>query len=179
VRLTIGAHGIPMGVPHSRPTTVTAHGTRPELTAGREPWVGRIQVPGSIINLLELRLGQAGHDAMGFAVHVPHYLAQAEYPDAAAALSDQIAAAAGLTLPTAALRVAAEETRVQIDEQVEASSEVAAVVRALEQQYDAFVGGTGRGDLLAGRGGGFPTADELGAELERFLAEQSKGDSPE
>ena len=53
-------------------------------------------------------------------------------------------------------------------------------MQALEQQYDAFVGGRGRGDLLAGRGAGFPTADELGAELERFLAEQPpKGDRPE
>ena len=180
VRLTIGVHGIPMGVPHTRPTAVTAHGTRPELTEGREPWVGRIQVPGSMINLLELRLGQSGHDAMGFAVHVPHYLAQAEYPGAAAALADQVAAASGLSIPTAALRTAAEETRAQIDEQVAASAEVAAVVHALEQQYDAFVGGSGRGDLLAGRGAGFPTADELGAELERFLAEQPpKGDRPE
>ncbi|MGZ4597070.1 MAG: PAC2 family protein [Actinomycetes bacterium] len=178
VRLTIGVHGIPMGVPHSRPTTVTAHGTNPDLTAGREPWVGRIQVPGSVINLLELRLGQAGHDAMGFAVHVPHYLAQSEYPDAAAALADQVAAASGLTIPTAALRTAAEQTRTQIDEQVASSPEVAAVVHALEQQYDAYVGGSGRGDLLAGRGGGFPTADELGAELERFRAEQPKRDNP-
>ena len=100
-----------MGVPHTRPTAVTAHGTRPELTEGREPWVGRIQVPGSMINLLELRLGQSGHDAMGFAVHVPHYLAQAEYPGAAAALADQVSAASGLSIPTAALRTAAELTR--------------------------------------------------------------------
>jgi predicted ATP-grasp superfamily ATP-dependent carboligase len=180
VRLTIGVHGIPMGVPHTRPTAVTAHGTRHELTEGREPWVGRIQVPGSVINLLELRLGQKGHDAMGFAVHVPHYLAQAEYPAAAAALADQVSAASGLSIPTASLRTAAEQTQAQIDEQVAASVEVAAVVQALEQQYDAFVGGSGRGDLLAGRGAGFPTADELGAELERFLAEQPpKGEQPD
>jgi len=179
VRLTVGVHGIPMGVPHSRPTTVTAHGTRPHLVEGRDPWVGRIQVPGSVINLLEYRLGQAGHEAMGFAVHVPHYLAQSEYPDAAAALVDQVSAATGLTLPTSALRLAAAETRSQVDEQVAASSEVAVVVKALEEQYDAYVGGTGRGDLLAGRGSGFPTADELGAELERFLADQGKGDQPE
>jgi predicted ATP-grasp superfamily ATP-dependent carboligase len=179
VRLTIGVHGIPMGVPHSRPTTVTAHGTRPELTAGRERWVNRIQVPGSVINLLELRLGQSGHDAMGFAVHVPHYLAQSEYPAAAAALADQVAAASGLSIPTSALRKAADETRAQIDEQVAQSEDVAAVVDALEKQYDAYVAGSGRGDLLAGRGGGFPTADELGAEFEKFLAEQPKNDPPD
>lgn len=185
VRLTIGLHGIPMGVPHTRPSSLTAHATNPELVAGRDAWVGTVQVPGSITNLLELRLGQAGHDAMGFAVHVPHYLAQADYPDAAAVLLENVAAATDLTLPTAPLRAAAERTRVELDEQVAASAEVAAVVQALEQQYDAYVaarGGDAPGDeqgLLAGRPG-FPTADELGAELERFLAEHTKGgDQPD
>jgi hypothetical protein len=185
VRVTIGVHGIPMGVPHTRPTSVTAHATRPELVTGRDAWVGTVQVPGSVINLLELRLGQAGRDAMGFAVHVPHYLAQADYPDAAAALIENVAAATDLTLPTATLRAAAEAARSELDQQVAGSAEVAAVVTALEQQYDAYVearGGDAPGDeqgLLAGRRG-FPTADELGAELERFLAEQPKGgDHPE
>ena len=182
VRLTVGVHGIPMGVPHTRPTNVTGHATRRELVAGREPWIGTVQVPGSVINLLEYRLGEAGHDAMGFAVHVPHYLAQAEYPAAAAALLDNVAAVTELVLPTTALHTAAEATRTELDEQVAASPEVAGVVSALEQQYDAFLAtrsesGSG-GDLLAGRGG-FPTADELGAELERFLADHAKGDQPE
>ncbi len=183
VRLTVGLHGIPMGVPHTRPTSVTAHASRPELVAGRDPWIGTVQVPGSVINLLELRLGQAGRDAMGFAVHVPHYLAQAEYPAAAAALLDNVAAVTDLLLPTTALHAAAEGTRSELDEQVAGSPEVAGVVSALEEQYDAYLaarreptgtaadGGT---DLLAGRGG-FPTADELGAEHERFLADHSKG----
>ena len=180
VRLSIGLHGIPMGVPHTRPTTVTAHATRDDLLTGRDAWIDTVQVPASIVNLLELRLGQSGHDAMGFAVHVPHYLASAEYPDAAAILLENVAAATDLTLPTAALREAAEHTRVELDEQVAGSAEVAAVVQALEQQYDGFVaarGGDAPGDeqgLLAGKRG-FPTADELGAELERFLAEQTKG----
>jgi hypothetical protein len=63
---------------------------------------------------------------------------------------------------------------VAIDEQVAQSDEVAAVVRALEEQYDAFVAGRGR-SLLAGDAG-LPSADELGAELERFLAEQPRGE---
>ena len=179
VRLTIGVHGIPMGVPHTRPTAVTAHGTRPELIAGREPWVGRVQVPGSMINLLELRLGQAGHDAMGFAVHVPHYLAQAEYPAAAAALLDQVSAATGLLMPTASLRTAAEQTRTEIDEQVArvggGGGGRAGSRAAVRRVRRAAAAG---GDLLAGRGAGFPTADELGAELERFLADRSKGYRP-
>ena len=50
--------------------------------------------------------------------------------------------------------------------------EVAGVVQALENQYDAFV--SGREAALLVDESELPTADELGAELERFLAEQSQ-----
>jgi hypothetical protein len=90
VRLAIGVHAIPMAVPHTRPIGVTAHATDPSLVRGYEPWVGRVQVPGHMTGLLELRLGESGHDAAGFAVHVPHYLSQAEYPSAAEALLEAV-----------------------------------------------------------------------------------------
>ncbi len=172
VRLTVGINAIPMAVPHTRPTGLTAHATRSELVSGYEPWLATVQVPGSVGALLEYRLGENGGDAMGFAVHVPHYLAQAEYPDAADTLLDAIARATGLVLPRAELRTAAEETRGKIDEQVGRSEEVAAVVRALEQQYDTFADSRGRLPLMTVDRESLPTADELGAELERFLAER-------
>jgi len=180
VRLSIGVHGIPMGLPHTRPTGVTAHATSLDLVAGHPPWIGTVQVPGSVGNLLEYRLGQAGHDAMGFAVHVPHYLAQAEYPDAALVLLESVAKAADLTLPGPQLQAAGERTRAEIDEQVQASPEVVAVVEALEQQYDEYVDARVRGNPLTGQDGSVPTGDELGAELERFLAERTRrGDQPD
>ena len=180
VRLSIGVHGIPMGLPHTRPTGVTAHATSLDLVAGHPPWIGTVQVPGSVGNLLEYRLGQAGHDAMGFAVHVPHYLAQAEYPDAALVLLESVAKAAGLTLPGPQLQAAGERTRAEIDEQVQASPEVVAVVEALEQQYDEYVDARVRGNPLTGQDGSVPTGDELGAELERFLAERTRrGEQPD
>jgi len=80
VRLAVSFHGIPMGVPHTRPLGVTAHATRAELVEGYRPLVDRLQVPGSASALLELRLGEDERAAIGFAVHVPHYLAQAAYP---------------------------------------------------------------------------------------------------
>ena len=172
VRLTIGLNAIPMGVPHTRPTGVIAHGSRKELVADYEPWVNAVQVPGTAGHLIEYRLGQAGYDALGFAVHVPHYVSQAEYPAAAAALLAEVSKASGLVLPLDALEAAAATTREAIDEQVAGSPEVAAVVQALENQYDAFV--SGRGASLLVDEGDLPTADELGAELERFLAEQSQ-----
>ena len=172
VRLTVGLNAIPMGVPHTRPTGVIAHGSRKELVAGYEPWVNAVQVPGTAGHLIEHRLGQAGYDAMGFAVHVPHYVAQAEYPAAAAALLAEVSKASGLALPLETLLEAAETTRTAIDEQVAGAPEVATVVQALEHQYDAFI--AGRDSSLRLEHADLPTADELGAELERFLAEQSQ-----
>jgi len=180
VRLTVGLNAIPMAVPHTRPVGITAHATKPELVAGREPWVNAVQVPASAGHLLEYRLGQAGHDAVGFAVHVPHYVAQMEYPAAAAALLDAVAETSGLQLPSGELRGAADRVAAEIAEQVGQSDEVAAVVRALEEQYDAFVADRGRDNLLADGDSRLPTADELGAELERFLAQRTRGgESPE
>ena len=167
VRLTLGLTAIPMGVPHTRPVRLTAHATRLDLITGYTPWVGTVVVPGSAGNLLELRFGERGLDAMGLAAGVPHYLAQLPYPAASIALLDGIARAAGLKLPDADLRAAADETRTAVDEQLRESVEGSALVTSLEQQYDASVAASE-----------LPTADELGAELERFLASQPRPDDP-
>ena len=98
VRLVVGLNAIPMAVPHTRALGVIAHATRPELVAGHDKWVGTVQVPSSAGHLLEYRLGQAGHDAAGFAVAVPHYLAEAEYPAAALVLLASTSALSGLVL---------------------------------------------------------------------------------
>ena len=169
VRLYVGLNAIPMAVPHTRPAGVIAHGSRPEIVAGFDAWIATVQVPGAAGHLLELRLGQAGYDACGFAVHVPHYVSQAEYPAAAQALVQSITRVSGLVLPTDSLGHAADDTRRMIDDQVTGNDDVQAVVRALEEQYDTFV--AGRGAMLPD-GRPLPTGDELGAELERFLSEQ-------
>lgn len=175
VSLTVGVHGIPMGIPHTRPLGVTVHGTRDDLVGSEQAWFGAAQVPGSAAALLEMRLGEAGHDAIGFAAHVPHYLAQARFPQAAETLMSRIEGATGLELPILALAESERETAADIERQVADAPEVQAVVHALEEQYDAFVKADDKPSLLASDGQ-MPTADELGAEFERFLAEQ--GDEP-
>lgn len=178
--LAVGFHGIPMGVPHTRPLGLTAHGTRPELITGSRPIVDRLQVPGSVASLLEFRLGEQDRAAIGFAVHVPHYLAQAAYPAAAVTLLESVTQATGLSLPAEALREAAHRTDEEIGRQVEASEEIAELVQALERQYDAFVDAADREGLLTDEAGNMPTAEELGAQFERFLAEQQgRADSPD
>jgi predicted ATP-grasp superfamily ATP-dependent carboligase len=178
--LVVGFHGIPMGVPHTRPLGVTAHGTKPDLVTGSRPIVDRLQVPGSAASLLEFRLGEEGRAALGFAVHVPHYLAQAAYPAAAVALLECVSRATGLSLPDQALRDAARRTDEEIARQVEGSTEIAELVQALERQYDEFVEASQEGGSLAEAAANMPTAEELGAQFERFLAEQQgRPDSPD
>jgi len=60
----------------------------------------------------------------------------------------------------------------KINEQVEANSEVAQVVEALERQYDAFIAAQENRSLLA-RDEDLPSGDELAGEFERFLAQQA------
>jgi predicted ATP-grasp superfamily ATP-dependent carboligase len=172
VRLVINLTAIPMAVPHTRPIGVTVHGTRRELTEGHEAWFTAADVPGSAVGLMELRLGEGGHDAMGFAVHVPHYLARAEYPQAARVLVDHIGMAAGLYLSTETLSSAAGRAEKEIGEQVAASEEVRQVVEALERQYDAVTAGR-----ASGMSDDLPSADELAAEVEKYLAGHD-GDEP-
>lgn len=178
VRLTVGLNAIPMAVPHTRPIGVTAHATRPELILGYQPWLHRVQVPGGAGNLLEYRLGQQGHDALGFAVHVPHYLAQTDFPAAAEVLLDSVSRSTGLALPTEDLRAAAAAVRADVDKQIAQAEEAHALVEALEQQYDTLLQDRQGSSLLAADAAELPTADELGAELERFLAEHTKPNDP-
>jgi hypothetical protein len=173
VRLAASFHGIPMGVPHTRPLGVTGHATQAELIDGYQPLVDKLQVPGSATALIELRMGEAHQAAVGFAVHVPHYLAHASYPAAAVTLLGAVERATGLSLPADELRDAAQLTDAEIARQVAGSEEVAEVVRSLEEQYDAF--NAEHNDLLAGQPENMPTAEELGAQFERFLAEQQFG----
>ncbi|NED81833.1 PAC2 family protein, partial [Streptomyces sp. SID11233] len=62
---------------------LTPHGNRSDLVPGHPSPFEQAQVPGSAGAVVQYRLGQAGHDILGIAAHVPHYLARSAYPDAA------------------------------------------------------------------------------------------------
>lgn len=163
--------GVPMGIPHTRPLGVITHATRPGLVTSKVALPAKLQVPASASSLMEYRFGEAGRDAIGLVVQVPHYLSQAAYPTAALTLIDALTEVTGLDLPALELREAADRTNVLIDRQVAESSEVAELVQGLESQYDAAVAHDGE-NLLA-EGEEMPTADELAAQFEQFLAEQN------
>ncbi|GAB3713830.1 PAC2 family protein [Mariniluteicoccus flavus] len=167
VRLAVTAYGIPMGVPHTRPTLLTGHGTRSELAGTNNPvWVGRMEIPGSFGALLELDFGQHGIDAAGIAANVPHYLASAPFHQAVIAALHRLNELTGLGLPVGVLEEKAIVNLTEIANEMQASAEVQEVVGQLEQGYD---------DMRTSQRP-VPSADEIGAELERFLAEQDKKD---
>jgi len=167
VSLVVGIGAVPMGVPHTRPVMITTHATRSELIDRPNLWRAQMLVPTSAQSLLELRLGEGGHDAMGYVAHVPHYLSQVEYPTAAIALLDAVAERTGLRLDMTALEESAESALEEIDEQV-SEQDGESVLTGLEEQYDAFA--RGASESLLATEGPLPTADELGQQVEQFLA---------
>ncbi|RWU85209.1 PAC2 family protein [Janibacter hoylei PVAS-1] len=178
ITLVAHAHGIPMAVPHSRPVGMTVHGTDERLIGEHKPVFGTVQVPASLAALLEMRLGESSRDAVGFSIHVPHYLAQSTFHDAALTALNAIVDVTGLNLPNDALVEAAREGRIQIEREVEDNDEVREAVQALERQYDVHLRGLERPSLLAGEGEDLPSADEIGADFEDFLRTVDETDNP-
>ena len=169
VGLTLGTHGIPMASPHTRPISVTVHGTRQDLLPDVPTLFGTVTVPASAQNLMEYRFGQWDMAALNVAVHVPHYLAQSAYPQAAQRALKGLEDISGLDLRPAELDDAAARAQEEIDRQMSESDEIQALVGVLEEQYDAFVEARGNAIPVDGK---LPSADELGAEFEKFLAQQ-------
>jgi len=171
-------HSIAMPVPHTRPIGVTASGNRAELIAAHSVWRPRTQVPGTAGHLLEHRFVQAERSVVSFVLLIPHYLADTEYPDAVLAAAEKVMAASGLVLLTDALRERRAEFLARVDEQVRENEELGQMVRTLEHRYDAYMSGLELEDdaPAAFDEGSLPSADELAAELERFLATRPGGD---
>ena len=167
VRLTVSMGAVPMAVPHTRPVMLTNHATASDLLVFENVWKGRIRVPASAQALLELRLGGWGHPAMGFVAHIPHYVAQFDYPQAAAALLEGLEDVTGLQWDHTALKEAGEARQVEIATQIADSDDVRDVVTGLEQQYDAYH--SKAANLLA-EDEALPSGEEIGAQFEQFLA---------
>lgn len=159
----IASSGVPMTVPHTRPTLVTAHSTDPETVTGNPMWIDRVQLPGSFSHVLEFRAGEAGFHAEGYVAHVPHYLAQASFPQAVEAVLARVAHSAQLALPIDELRHRVATNLAEIASEAEEESDFPAVVTALEEQFDR---------LQQSGAASVPSADEIGAAVEQFLAEQ-------
>lgn len=166
---------IPMPVPHTRPVTITKHASSPDLIPGNQPLFARMATGGAFPSLLEFRLGEAGADVIGLTAHVPHYLAQSEFPDAAIALINAFSQATGHTIPTTELAIRAGIARAAIANEVENSEEATGLVTALEEQFDSFTEQQARTQPLTATHEDLPTGDDIAREAEAFLRAHGSG----
>jgi hypothetical protein len=170
VSSTTWINSIPMPVPHTRPVGVTVSGNRSELIEAMSIWRPTTQVPANVLHLVEFRLQALDHPTTGFVLLIPHYLSDAEYPSAAITALEAISAATGRIFPTDALREQGRDFVARIDEQVSENAELAKLVGTLEQRHDSYMEGTTLRSPLTDEDGELPSADEIAAELEKFLA---------
>lgn len=179
VTQVVSMGSVPMAVPHSRPLNITHHANNKDLVPDGSSFVGELRVPSSAQSLLELRLGEWGHDMQGFVVHIPHYLAQLDYPQASVVLLERVERAARITVDLSAVRAEAVAREEEIATYLREHDEVAEVVQALERQYDAFERAESSESNLLAPNQPLPTAEDLGREFEQFLAGLDEGNQSE
>ncbi|WP_341954708.1 PAC2 family protein [Salinibacterium sp. TMP30] len=176
VKSTTWVHAIPMPVPHTRTIGVTVSGNRSELIDSLSVWKPHTQVPANAMHLIEYRLQELGHPTAGFVLLIPHYLADTEWPTAAVAALESVSAATGLIFPTDRLREEGREFLAKIDSQVESNQELARLVGTLEERHDNYMEQNPMRSPLTDEDGELPSADEIAAELQKFLAIRRAGD---
>lgn len=169
-------HAIPMPVPHTRPIGVTVSGNRSDLIESMSIWKPRTQVPANVLHLMEYRLQETAMPTAGFVLLIPHYLADTEYPSAAVTAIESVSAATGLIFPTDRLREESRDFIGKIDGQVENNAELAKLVATLEERHDSYVQDNPLPSPLMAQDGELPSADEIAAELQNFLAIRRSGD---
>ena len=166
-------HSIPFPIPHSRSVGVTASGNRKDLIEAVTEWKPMTQVPGNVLHLIEYRASQADIPTIGYVLLVPHYLSDSDYPEAALAAFQHISSATGLVFQTDTFRDESAKFFAKLDSQIAENPELARMVQSLEQGYQNDVVGPGRAPISKPPAK-IPSAEEIAAELEDFLASRRK-----
>ena len=158
VVVTVGAGA--EAVPHSRLPLVVGSTTNDGLA--RALGLSRPQYQGitGLVGVLQERLDRAGIPAISLRVGVPHYLGNAKHPQSSIALLRHLEHVLGEPTGHAGLAEEAMRWRSLHDEAVAEDPQAATYVQMLEREYDR------RAEAA------LPSADDLAAELERFLREQ-------
>lgn len=167
VQLAVGLGAFPAPVPHTRPCRLAATATTRDLAERVGFVAGALEVPAGVQAAIERRFFDADIPAVGLWARVPHYVAAAPYPAASAALLDGLSTLTGLSLDTTDLHAAAADARSRIDELVANNPEHGHLVTQLEHAIDAET------HLGGPDGTTLPSGDELAAEFERFLRDES------
>ena len=164
--ITLGA--VPAQVPHTRPVRVVCTTSGPDLLLeGDDLLPDDLVVPGAAVSILRDHLSHAGISSVGYWVQVPHYLNQ-PFAAGVLALLDRVGRQLGVTVPVGSLSAEAEDQRKDIDAMLEDRADAREYVERLENMVEEKPPPP---DFEA-----LPSADEIGAEVERFLRRASEED---
>ncbi|MCU1361765.1 MAG: hypothetical protein JWN99_3054 [Ilumatobacteraceae bacterium] len=170
VRLAVVFGAYPFAAPHTRPARLSCTTPSAELLATLPFLKNSVDVPAGMGAVLEHAFVDRGVPSLGLWAQVPHYLGTMSYPAASVALIEGLAQIADVAFDASALRAEAEIQRERVDQLVSANSEHRTMIEQLETVYDQLSENSGSSSALWS--GDMPTADELGAEVERFLRDQ-------
>ena len=160
-------HSMPLPVPHTRPVVVREHGDSGGLESGP------FRLPASFSHLLETRLTEHGFNVKGMTIQVPHYIAESDYPAAAVAGLDAIAAHAGISAPSEQLRELGRAVDAQIEEQLHNNTEATTMIEGLEKRYDMETPLLRSSTALAEDESELPDGDQIAAAAQKYLSNVS------
>lgn len=159
--------------PHTRPAPVTGTATDPALSRRHGLAPSTYEGPTGIVGVLHDALRSQEIPSVSLWVPVPHYAAQAPNPFATRELLGRLDAIGGFALPLHDLDRSVVEWRAHIDATVAADEDMLAYVQQLEARYDESDQGAGPSHPS------IPSADVIGAEVERFLRDHRGEDTGE
>ena len=120
VEITFSLHGVPSGVPHTRPTPVHVQATDASLLPpGSGSISNHMQFPSPLSTFMQIRMGQRGIGGLALLGAVPYYMADTGYPAASSALLTSFAKFADLSLPVGDLEQGAAQDQETIAKLVE------------------------------------------------------------
>jgi len=174
--VTVGS--VPAALPHTIEPRVMTTASAPELLTDDDTVLpGTLVVPGAAVSVLRDRLVRAGVTSVGYWAQVPHYLNR-PWHGGVLALLERVRRHLGLALDLEDLRSAVEQQTRELEKNLAARPEAQDYVEKLEEIVaDADAEGleswgpTGPLDSE-----GLPSADELAAEVERYLRGTAPGD---
>jgi hypothetical protein len=156
---------------------LTGTASDPQLIDDLELQRSQYEGPTGIVGVLHDACATSGLRSASLWAPVPHYVASPPNPPATRALLERFAQLADLDLDLHGLDQLVDLWRVQVDHAIRDDDDVRTYVRELEGRVDAE-DATERGIVLGGHpagGGSVPDADEIAAEVERYLRDQDDG----
>jgi hypothetical protein len=172
VRTAVVLGAYPFATPHTRPSRLSSSSPSAELVASLPYLKSSVDVPAGMGAVLEHAFVDAGIPALGLWAQVPHYLGTMTHPPASIALLDGLREVAGLVIDHGALVGESEIQRSRIDQLVNSNPEHRAMVEQLETVFDASEAGILDTAFEMPSAADLPSADDIAAEVERFLRDQ-------